>query len=32
MPMTRSYIETEFARLSALETAPDWHLAREAAE
>ncbi len=31
LPMTRSYIDHEFARLSALDVAPDWHLERESA-
>ena len=28
VPMTRDYIQTEFARLSALDVAPPWHLDR----
>ena len=32
LPMTRDYIGEEFARLSAAEEAPEWHLEREAAE
>ena len=32
VPMTRDYISTEAARLSALDEAPEWHLARKAAE
>ena len=32
VPTTRDYIEAEFARLSAADTAPDWHLERQAAE
>ncbi len=28
VPMTRDYISTEAARLSALDEAPDWHLAK----
>ncbi|MFM2301767.1 MAG: hypothetical protein RLZZ84_1503 [Pseudomonadota bacterium] len=32
VPMTRDYISAEAARLSALETAPEWHLERKAAE
>lgn len=30
VPMTRDYIETEAARLSALDEAPKWHLERKA--
>ncbi len=32
VPMTRDYINTEAARLSALDEAPEWHLERAAAE
>ena len=32
VPLTRDYIAAEFARLSALEAAPAWHLERQAAE
>ncbi|WP_374528033.1 class I SAM-dependent methyltransferase [Novosphingobium sp.] len=32
VPMTRDYISAEAARLSALDTAPEWHLAKKAAE
>ena len=32
LPMTRDYIAAEAARLMASETAPEWHLARAAAE
>ncbi len=32
VPMTRDYISAEAARLSALDEAPQWHLARQAAE
>ena len=32
VPMTRDYIGKEAARLSALDEAPEWHLARQAAE
>ena len=32
LPMTRTYIDQEFARLSALDEAPAWHLERESAE
>lgn len=32
LPMTRDYIRQEFARLAASETAPTWHLERQAAE
>ncbi|MDG2003346.1 MAG: cyclopropane-fatty-acyl-phospholipid synthase [Novosphingobium sp.] len=32
VPMTRDYISTEAARLSALDEAPEWHLERKAAE
>ena len=32
VPMTRDYISAEAARLSALDEAPKWHLARQAAE
>ena len=32
LPMTRDYIGAEFARLSEADEAPEWHLAREAAE
>ncbi|MDT0508664.1 cyclopropane-fatty-acyl-phospholipid synthase family protein [Novosphingobium sp. MMS21-SN21R] len=32
LPMTRDYIQQEWARLSALDEAPEWHLARSAAE
>lgn len=32
LPMNRDYIRQEFARLAASETAPAWHLDRQAAE
>ncbi len=32
LPMTRDYIGAEAARLAALDTAPEWHLERKAAE
>jgi cyclopropane-fatty-acyl-phospholipid synthase len=32
LPITRDYIIHEAARLSALDAAPEWHLARQAAE
>ena len=32
LPMTRDYISTDAARLSALEQAPEWHLDQQAAE
>ncbi len=32
LPVTRDYIETEAARLSALDEAPVWHLERHAAK
>ena len=32
LPMTRDYIAKEFARLSALDEAPEWHLDKQAAE
>ncbi|PKB24915.1 cyclopropane-fatty-acyl-phospholipid synthase [Novosphingobium kunmingense] len=32
VPMTRNYIQVEFARISASEQAPQWHLDRDAAE
>ncbi|MEL0209355.1 MAG: cyclopropane-fatty-acyl-phospholipid synthase family protein [Novosphingobium sp.] len=32
LPMTRDYMQEEWARLSALDDAPSWHLERQAAE
>ncbi|MFY8194415.1 cyclopropane-fatty-acyl-phospholipid synthase family protein [Novosphingobium sp. B1] len=32
LPMTRNYMQDEWARLSALDEAPFWHLERQAAE
>lgn len=32
LPMTRDYMQQEWARLAALEEAPEWHLERKAAE
>ncbi|MEN9717431.1 MAG: hypothetical protein RIQ99_309 [Pseudomonadota bacterium] len=32
LPMTRDYISAEAARLAGLDTAPEWHLERHAAE
>lgn len=32
LPMTRDYIQHEWARLAALDEAPEWHLERKAAE
>ena len=32
VPLTRDYISRDFARLSSLEAAPEWHLERKAAE
>ncbi|MES2303043.1 MAG: class I SAM-dependent methyltransferase, partial [Pseudomonadota bacterium] len=31
LPMTRDYIQHEWARLAALDEAPEWHLERKAA-
>lgn len=32
LPMTRDYMQQEWARLAALDDAPEWHLERKAAE
>jgi cyclopropane-fatty-acyl-phospholipid synthase len=32
LPMTRDYMQQEWARLAALDEAPEWHLERKAAE
>jgi cyclopropane-fatty-acyl-phospholipid synthase len=32
VPMTRDYMSTEAARLSALDAAPGWHLEKKVAE